>query len=73
MCRCKAAELLCTDLCGCFECENSGSGDDDKLSDEDEDGEITDDNDGESELDDDGELSGIDDSDEDEYCWSKVT
>ena len=58
---------MCTDLCGHFQCENNGSGeDDDKLSDEDEDGEITDDNDGESELDGDRELSGIDDSDEDE-------
>ena len=53
--------------CGCFECENNGSGqDDDELPDEVDDGEITDDNDGESELDDDRELSGIDNSDEDE-------
>ena len=67
MCRCTAAELSRTDLCGCFECENNDSGeDDDKLSDEDEDGEVTDDNDGESELDDDRELSGINNSDEDE-------
>ena len=67
ICKFKAAELLCTDLCPCFACENNGSGEDHyELSDEDEDGEITDDDDGESELDDDRELSGIDNSDEDE-------
>ena len=67
MCKCKVEELLCTDLCGWFECKNNGSGEnDDKLSDENEDGDITDDNDGESELDDDRELSAIDNSGEDE-------
>ena len=64
-CRFKVAELLCTNLCGCFQCENNGLGeDDDKLLDEDAD--ITDDNDGESELDDGRELSHISNSYEDE-------
>lgn len=65
MCRFKVAELLCTNLCGCFQCENNGLGeDDDKLPDEDAD--ITDDNDGESKLDDGRELSHISNSYEDE-------
>ena len=67
--KCKAVELLCTDLCGCFKCENYGLGeDDDELSDQNEDREIIDDDDGESEFDDDRELSVIDNSDEEEYC-----
>ena len=68
----KCAKLLLTDRCVSFECKNNGSGeDDDKLSDEDEDGKITHDNDGESELDDGTVLSGIDNSDEDEQCWEQ--
>ena len=58
---------VCTDLWGCFECGNNGSGeDDDKLSEEDEDREATGDNNGESDFDDDRELGGINNSDKDE-------
>ena len=68
----KCAKLLLTDRCVSFECKNNGSGeDDDKLSDEDEDGKITHDNDSESELDDGTVLRGIDNSDEDEKCWEQ--
>ena len=67
MCKCKAAELFRTNICGCFEYKSNGSGeDDDELSDEDEDEKITDGDDSKSELDDEKELRGIDNSDEHE-------
>ena len=64
MWKCKAAELLPTDLSGSFKYVNNGLGEDDnKLPYEDEDEKINGNDDGESELDDDTEFSGIDNSD----------
>ena len=63
MCKCKAAELLCTDLCGCIECQNNGSQDDnDELSDEDD--EISDDEESDSESNIEWDWSDNDSTDE---------
>ena len=73
MCKVKAAEILSTNLCCYFKCENYDSGEDDEeLSTGNEDGEITEDDDGESELDNNREFSGVNNSDEDEYCSEQI-